>query len=65
MALISTNVTTNDVHDENLNRGHYEVKMLAGLDEDPEVVFQEGLKRIKSALMVIPPEKRYSRLHPV
>ena len=64
MALISINVTTNDVHDEKLNRGHYEVKMFAGLDEAPEAVFQEGLKRINSALMSIPPEKHYSRLHP-
>ena len=64
MALISVNITTNEMNNEQLNRGHYEVKMLAGLNEDPEVVFQEGLERIKSALMGIPPEKHYSRLHP-
>ena len=62
MAVISVNVVTNDVRNEQLNRGHYEVKILAGLDEDPDTIFQEGLERVKNAISGIPPEKRYPRL---
>ena len=64
MALISINLVKNDMHDEQLNHGHYEVKIIAGLDEAPDAIFQEGLDRIRNIINNIPSEKRYSRLHP-
>lgn len=63
MAVIDIRYHTNEIRGVNHNQGSYEVKLFAGLDEEPEVVFNEGLERLKAALSGIPKEKRYPRLH--
>ena len=63
MAVVRTFVSTiEEPGDGNRNHGSWEVKLFAGLDEDPAAVFADAMERLQAALAAIPPEKRYSRL---
>ena len=61
MAFISVNVATSEATDNKESTGSYEVKIFAGLDELPDAVFADALKRIRATLQSIPPEKHYPR----
>ena len=62
MAIISTNMTTNEYEGkESFDKGHYEIKILAGLDENIYDVLGEAAERTRVLLETLPPEKRYSR----
>ena len=62
MALISVKFMTNEATGDQEPTGSYEIKILAGLDEEPEVILADALKRIQTALQSIPQEKRFPRL---
>ena len=62
MANISVEVMTGDATRSGTPYGHYEVKIFAGLNEDPEGVIKEALERVQASLQSIPQEKRYSKM---
>jgi len=58
MATISVRYTTND----ETKIGSYEVKIFAGLDENPEEVMKKALARLQVSLQSISEEERYQRI---
>lgn len=62
MANISVELMTVEQTCSGTPYGHYEVKIFAGLDEAPDEILTDALKRVQTALQSIPPEKRYSKM---
>ena len=62
MANISIEVMTADTTRNGKSYGHYEIKIFAGLDEDPVGIMQETLERVKASLQSVPIEKRYPKM---
>ena len=58
MATISIRYTTN----EETKIGSYEVKIFAGLDENPEEVMKKALERLQVSLQSLSEEERYPRI---
>ena len=46
---------------EKYKTGHWELRIIAGLDEDSNSVIREALERVALSIRAIPKEKRYSR----
>ena len=46
---------------EKFKAGHWELRIIAGLDENPDLIMKEAQERVASSIEVIPEEKRYSR----
>lgn len=46
---------------EKFKTGHWELRIIAGLDENPDLIMKEAQERVASSIEVIPEEKRYSR----
>ena len=62
MANISVELMTADKTRSGTSYGHYEIKIFAGLDEAPEEILADALKRVQTALQSIPHEKRYPKM---
>ena len=61
VALMTGETTRGGARGEN-SWGHFEIKIFAGLNEDPDEVIGEALKRVKISLQGIPQEKRYPKM---
>ena len=55
MATISVRYTTN----EEMKTGSYEVKIFAGLDENPAKILKDALVRVEASLQSIPDSQRH------
>ena len=62
MANISVELMTIEPTNSGTPHGHYEVKVFASLNEAPEEILADALKRVQTALQSIPPEKRYQKM---
>ena len=62
MANISVKMTTNEYDGEKpFKQGYYEIKIVAGLDEELDNVIAEASERARVLLGTLPVEKRYPR----
>ena len=63
MAIISTNMTTNeyDSNNKSFQQGHIGMKITFGLDENFNEIMAEASERVQDLLKSIPPEKHFSR----
>lgn len=61
MAIISVNLTTNESSEAGFKQGHYEIKIVAGLNEGLDEVIAEASERVRVLLDRLPQEKRYPR----
>ena len=62
MANISVELMTIEPTSGDTPHGHYEVKIFASLDEAPEEILADALKRVQISLQSIPQEKRYKKI---
>lgn len=62
MANISVELMTGETSRGGSSYGHYEIKIFAGLDEEPEKIMKEALERVQTSLQSIPKEKRYPKM---
>lgn len=62
MAIFSTCIRTNErLSDKTPDSGHWDVRITAGLNENPVEVMKEALRRVQAAVDAIPSDKRFPR----